>query len=213
MKCISSIGRVIVAGRVGVKRISSIGRVLGASGRRVARRTDEKVFDTSIVIANAGQIGGRNRSAHILRRDGIRRGRELLAWRERGEIVCAIGAHRNLQPIAAAVERIAKINQRREQAVADGDRAIRYRPGDGDTGGVGVKQREGQVVGAAGRAAVVLELALIRERRALGEQCGGEGDAQERRHEGGCDFGFHLLSFLSLAGLVFFNSRFSEINR
>ena len=45
----------------------------------------------------------------------------------------------------------------------------RNRPGDGGAVGIRVEQREGQIKGAAGRTAVVLDLVLISEGRALSE--------------------------------------------
>ena len=108
---------------------------------------------------------------HILRVNGIRRWRQLLARRQRGESCRPplVSTPISSQLVCAGEHAGAKINQHREQAVGDDDGVVGHRPGDGHTGGVGVEQREGQVVGAAGRAAVVLELALIGERRALGE--------------------------------------------
>jgi hypothetical protein len=56
----------------------------------------------------------------------------------------------------------------REQPIGHGHRAVRHRPGAGDTAGVRIEQRERQVVTAAGDSSSIVEPALIAERRALG---------------------------------------------
>src|SRR5208282_1121120 len=86
------------------------------------------------------------------------------------ECIDAIGGHPNLQPVGRAGEHAgAKINRHREQAIADGNSVVGDRSADSGTASLRLKKRESQVVGATGWAAVILELALIRKRRALGQ--------------------------------------------
>src|SRR5208282_3796310 len=84
-----------------------------------------------------------------------------------------------------------KIHQRREQAVAHADTVVGNRAANLSAVGRRVKQGELEVVQAAGRAAVVLELALVGEGRALGAQT--IGDRQETQREQKQDKFFHKI--------------------
>ena len=153
-----------------------------------------------------GKGAGRQRACQLRRRQGagkvargirenrIRRRRQQLARAEDGEGAgAAIGAHADGQPAGRTGENTrTKIQRNREQAVADGGGGIGDRPGDDIPRQVGrIVNRKLQIVTAIGSSTVILKLALIGERRALGEKRFNRGKCQNNAEQDKGRFGFH----------------------
>src|ERR1039458_5832114 len=128
----------------------------------------------------------------------------------------AICPHGDFQPVGCAGEGAgAEVNQHGEQAVGDQNGAVGDRPRDGNTAGVGGKEREGQVVSAAGWVAAGIKPALVGESRALGNGGGGWSvEDCEHRHDGETQRGepmvFVFHKFVTAAVFVLFNQIISE---
>ena len=144
--------------------------------RSVAGEAVCSVVQNDRAAVVAGEIPGRDRAGEsrcvrALGKDGIRRWRQLLARGEIRETPAAVGPHADLQPVSRAGEHThAKVNRHGEQTVVDGDTIGRNRPVEGYAAAADIEQRERQVIGAIGRIGVVIQLALIGERCALGKE-------------------------------------------
>lgn len=128
----------------------------------------------------AGQLLGRYAARHRTRGHGIRRRRNLLAWRKRGERTGSIRPHGDLQPTRTTTERTSpEIQRDAEEPVAHPDGGDGRRvDGEGRAAAGDIEERKLHLGRPVIGRAVLHEPALITEGRALAE---GGGEAVNPR--------------------------------
>ncbi len=115
--------------------------------------------DDTVPREVAGGVGKRS----------IGHGQQRLARCQISEGRRAVGPHGDLQPVLRTGEKArTKIQRGREQAAGDRDSRVGEERADSYSGLICRIEREGKIIGAAGRAAADIEPSLIEERRPLG---------------------------------------------